>query len=60
MPRAADTGAFLNDDKVVTLIAFDEVNCHAHALQMLAVETRSLLKYLPEIPAPIMTTAASV
>jgi len=36
MPCSADTGAFLYDDEVVALIALDEVDCHAHALAMLA------------------------
>ena len=40
MPCSTDTGTLLYNDEVVALVALDEINCHTHALVMLAHNTR--------------------
>ena len=78
VPGAADAAALLEDDKVVALVAFDQVDGHAHALGNTSVCRVLFPRYLgtvqsngenscgfgwrslPEMPAPMMTTAAEV
>ena len=59
LPGSPDTRRLLYDDEIVTLVPSNQVNGHAHPYNVLVL-SRPPSSHQPEIPAPIMTTAALV
>jgi hypothetical protein len=61
MPCPTYAAALFENHKVMAFVALDEIDRHAHPYyrQFIFVSEVSLA-YLPDIPAPIMTTAALV
>jgi hypothetical protein len=62
VPCSANARGLFDDNEVVALVALDQVNGHAHAWLRLVYryKTKKSARCLPDIPAPMITTAALV